>query len=58
MALITGLLSVLVMILFVALTVTTMKLKESGVFSDEQIEEEMEDWIEDLETQIDDENSG
>ena len=58
MALITGLLSVLVIILFVALTVTTMKLKESGVFSDEQIEEEMEDWIEDLETQIDDENSG
>ena len=58
MALITGLLSVLVIILFVALTVTTMKLKESGVFSDEIIEEEMEDWIEDLETQIDDENSG
>ena len=58
MALITGLLSVLVIILFVALTVTTMKLKGSGVFSDEQIEEEMEDWIEDLETQIDDENSG
>ena len=58
MALITGLLSVLVIILFVALTVTTMKLKESGVFSDEQIEEEMEDWIEDLETQIDNENSG
>ena len=58
MALITGLLSVLVMILFVALTVTTMKLKGSGVFSDEQIEEEMEDWIEDLETQIDNENSG
>ena len=50
-ALITG-------ILFVALTVTTMKLKGSGVFSDEQIEEEMEDWIEDLETQIDNENSG
>ena len=24
----------------------------------EQIEEEMEDWIEDLETQIDNENSG
>ena len=48
MALITGLLSVLVIILFVALTVTTMKLKESGVFSDEQIEEEMEDWIEDF----------
>jgi serine protease AprX len=58
MALITGLLSVLVIILFVALTVTTMKLKGSGVFSDEQIEEEMEDWIEDLETQIDNENSG
>jgi hypothetical protein len=58
MALITGLLSVLVIILFVALTVTTMKLKESGVFSDEIIEEEMEDWIEDLETQIDDINSG
>jgi serine protease AprX len=58
MALITGLLSVLVIILFVALTVTTMKLKGSGVFSDEQIEEEMEDWIEDLETQIDSENSG
>ena len=58
MALITGLLSVLVIILFVALTVATMKLKESGVFSDEQIEEEMEDWIEDLETKIDDENSG
>jgi len=57
-ALITGLLSVLVIILFVALTVTTMKLKGSGVFSDEQIEEEMEDWIEDLETQIDSENSG
>jgi hypothetical protein len=33
-------------------------LKGSGVFSDEQIEEEMEDWIEDLETQIDSENSG
>ena len=58
MALITGLLSVLVIILFVALTVATMKLKESGVFSDEQIEEEMEDWIENLETKIDDENSG
>ena len=58
MALITGLLSILVIILFVALTVTTMKLKESGVFSDEIIEEEMEDWIEDLETQIDDINSG
>ena len=58
MALITGLLSVLVIILFVALTVTTMKLKESGVFSDEIIEEEIEDWIEDLEAQIDDENSG
>ena len=47
-----------VIILFVALTVTTMKLKGSGIFSEEQIEEEMEDWIEDLETQIDDENSG
>ena len=58
MALITGLLSILVIILFVALTVTTMKLKESGVFSDEIIEEEIEDWIEDLEAQIDDENSG
>ena len=58
MALITGLLSVLVIILFVALTVTTMKLKESGVFSDEIIEEEIEDWIDDLEAQIDDENSG
>ena len=58
MALITGLLSILVIILFVALTVTTMKLKESGVFSDEIIEEEIEDWIEDLETQTEDENSG
>ena len=58
MALITGLLSVLVIILFVALTVTTMKLKESGVFSDEIIEEEIEDWIEDLETQTEDVNSG
>ena len=58
MALITGLLSVLVIILFVALTVTTMKLKGSGVFSDERVEEEMEDWIEDLEDKIDDENSG
>ena len=58
MALITGLLSVFVIILFVALTVTTMKLKESGVFSDEIIEEEIEDWIEDLETQTEDENSG
>ena len=58
MALIIGLLSVLVIILFVALTVTTMKLKESGVFSDEITEEEIEDWIEDLETQIEDENSG
>jgi hypothetical protein len=35
-----------------------MKLKGSGVFSDEQIEEEIEDWVEDLEAQIDDENSG
>ena len=58
MALITGLLSVLVIILFVALTVTTMKLKESGVFSDEIIEEEIEDWIEDVETQTEDVNSG
>ena len=58
MALITGLLSVLVIILFVALTVTTMKLKESGVFSDEIIEEEIEDWIEDLESQTEDVNSG
>ena len=58
MALITGLLSILVIILFVALTVTTMKLKESGVFSDEIIEEEIEDWIEDLETQTEDVNSG
>ena len=58
MALITGLLSVLVIILFVALTVTTMKLKGSGVFSDQRVEEEMEDWIEDLEDKIDDENSG
>ena len=60
MALITGLLSVLVIILFVALTVTTMKLKESGVFSNEIIEDEIEDedWIEDLETQTEDENSG
>lgn len=58
MALITGLLSILVIILFVALTVTTMKLKESGVFSNEIIEEEIEDWIEDLETQTEDENSG
>ena len=57
-ALITGLLSVLVIILFVALTVTTMKLKESGVFSDEVTEEEFEDWIEDLETQTEDVNSG
>ena len=57
-ALITGLLSVLVIILFVALTVTTMKLKESGVFSDEITEEEIEDWIEDLETQTEDVNSG
>ena len=45
-------------ILFVALTVTTMKLKGSGVFSDQRVEEEMEDWIEDLEDKIDDENSG
>tara|TARA_B100001093_G_scaffold74943_1_gene65722 strand:- start:4650 stop:6641 length:1992 start_codon:yes stop_codon:yes gene_type:complete len=60
MALITGLLSILVIILFVALTVTTMKLKESGVFSNEIIEDEIEDedWIEDLETQTEDENSG
>ena len=60
MALITGLLSILVIILFVALTVTTMKLKESGVFSNEILEEEIEDedWIEDLETQTEDENSG
>ena len=58
MALITGLLSILVIILFVALTVTTMKLKESGVFSDEIIEEEIEDWIEDVETQTEDVNSG
>lgn len=60
MSLITGLLSILVIILFVALTVTTMKLKESGVFSNEIIEDEIEDedWIEDLETQTEDENSG
>jgi len=58
LTLIIGLLSVLVIILFVALTVATIKLKESGLFSDEIIDEDMEEWIEDIETQLDDENSG
>ena len=58
LTLIIGLLSVLVIILFVALTVATIKLKESGFFSDENIEEGMEEWIEDIESELDDENSG
>ena len=58
LTLIIGLLSVLVIILFVALTVATIKLKESGFFSDENIEEDMEEWIEDIESELDDENSG
>jgi len=58
LTLVIGLLSVLVIILFVALTVATIKLKESGFFSDENIEEDMEEWIEDIESQLDDENSG
>ena len=58
LTLIIGLLSVLVIILFVALTVATIKLKESGLFSDEIIDEDMEEWIEDIESQLDDENSG
>jgi hypothetical protein len=33
-------------------------LKESGFFSDENIEEDIEEWIEDIESQLDDENSG
>ena len=58
LTLVIGLLSVLVIILFVALTVATIKLKESGFFSDENIEEGMEEWIEDIESELDDENSG
>ena len=58
LTLVIGLLSVLVIILFVALTVATIKLKESGFFSDENIEEDMEEWIEDIESELDDENSG
>ena len=58
LTLVIGLLSVLVIILFVALTVATIKLKESGFFSDENIEEDIEEWIEDIESQLDDENSG
>ena len=58
LTLIIGLLSVLVIILFVALTVATIKLKQSGVFSDEIMEDGIEEWVEDLETQVDKRNSG
>ncbi|MDP6293012.1 MAG: S8 family serine peptidase, partial [Candidatus Thalassarchaeaceae archaeon] len=58
LTLVIGLLSVLVIILFVALTVATIKLKQSGVFSDEIMEDGIEEWVEDLETQVDKINSG
>ncbi|MBF26908.1 MAG: hypothetical protein CMA98_03905 [Euryarchaeota archaeon] len=58
LTLVIGLLSVLVIILFVALTVATIKLKQSGVFSDEIMEDGIEEWVEDLETQVDKRNSG
>ena len=58
LTLIIGLLSTLVIILFVALTVATMKLKESGLFSEEIIEDENEEWVEDVEAQKDNVNSG
>jgi hypothetical protein len=47
-----------VIILFVALTVATMKLKESGLFSEEIIEDENEELVEEVETQEDNVNSG
>ena len=58
LTLIIGLLSTLVIILFVALTVATMKLKESGLFSEEIIEDENEEWPENIENQEDNVNSG
>ena len=58
LTLIIGLLSTLVIILFVALTVATMKLKKSGLFSEEIIEDENEEWVEEVETQEDNVNSG
>tara|TARA_B100001769_G_scaffold42152_1_gene29356 strand:- start:10756 stop:11874 length:1119 start_codon:yes stop_codon:yes gene_type:complete len=58
LTLIIGLLSTLVIILFVALTVATMKLKESGLFSEEIIEDENEEWPVNIENQEDNVNSG
>jgi hypothetical protein len=52
-----GLLSLLVIILFVALTVATMKLKDSEIFSNGNNEDEMEEWVEEIKTQVDNESS-
>jgi len=48
--LIIGILSLLVIILFIALTIATVKLRDSGVFSDGPQEDEMEEWIGNIET--------
>ena len=55
--LIIGILSLLVIILFIALTIATVKLRDSGVFSDGTQEEEMEEWIGNIETLAKDEES-
>tara|TARA_B000000475_G_scaffold272080_1_gene271828 strand:+ start:1470 stop:3476 length:2007 start_codon:yes stop_codon:yes gene_type:complete len=52
-----GLLSLLVIILFVALTVATMKLKDSEIFSNGNNEDEMEEWVDEIKTQVDNESS-
>ena len=44
-----GILSILVIILFIALTIATVKLRDSGVFSDGTQEDEIEEWIENIE---------
>jgi len=48
--LIIGILSLLVIILFIALTIATVKLKDSGFFSDGTQEDEMDEWIGNIET--------
>ena len=47
--LIIGILSLLVIILFIALTIATVKLRDSGFFSDGTQEDEIEEWIGNIE---------
>tara|TARA_B100000900_G_scaffold12546_1_gene10125 strand:- start:15872 stop:17857 length:1986 start_codon:yes stop_codon:yes gene_type:complete len=58
LTLIVGLLSIVVLILFTALTIVTLKLKGSGVFSNEMNENEVDDQMVETDNRIDNDNSG